>query len=269
MNRICIHSVPRSGSTWLGEIFNSHPLVNYNYQPLFSYAFKGFLTPKSSQKDIYTFYKDIAISNDDFLNQTEARQSGKLPSFEKPNKANFIVYKEVRYHNILRNLLEQAPDIRVIGLIRNPLSVINSWLNAPKEFRKDLGWDELSEWQYANKKNDNRPEEFNGFEKWKEVSNLFLEFETEFPNQFKIISYSELLKHTDKTVSDIFKFCNLNLDNQTINFINQNSNSGNKDAYSVYKVKNDDNSWKKSLSPQIINKITTDLKNTTLEKYLD
>ena len=36
-----IHGAPRSGTTWLGQLFNSHPAVKYCYQPFFSHAFRG------------------------------------------------------------------------------------------------------------------------------------------------------------------------------------------------------------------------------------
>jgi hypothetical protein len=174
MKKVAIHSVPRSGSTWLGSIFDSHPNVAYRYQPLFSYTHKGVLTPNSSKKEIDTFFQDILYTTDDFVLQKAAIEAGKIPSFFKESPTH-IVYKEVRYHHILSNLLEQDNEIIVIGLIRNPFAVIHSWLNAPKEFRKDLGWKEMEEWQFAPKKNLNKPEEFNGFEKWKEVRDLFFD----------------------------------------------------------------------------------------------
>ena len=71
MKRIAIHSVPRSGSSWLGQIFNSSVKVCFRFQPLFSYVFKGYLDEKSSREDILTFFKLIAKSNDDFLLQSD------------------------------------------------------------------------------------------------------------------------------------------------------------------------------------------------------
>src|SRR5690606_410177 len=164
MKRIAIHSVPRSGSTWLGNIFNSHPKVAFKYQPLFSYTFKNALDEKSTKNDILNFYKNINNSNDNFINQKEGIVKGIIPEFIKRPPLTHCCYKEVRYHNILENLLEKDSTIKVIGLIRNPLSVIYSWLNAPKEFRKDLDWRVSEEWRYAPKKNLNKPEEFNGYE---------------------------------------------------------------------------------------------------------
>ncbi len=267
MQRIAIHSVPRSGSTWLGELFNSHPDLIYKYQPLFSYAFKNRLTQTSSKQDIIDFFNEISTSNDDFINQTEARKNDKMPIFYKSPNPIGIVYKEVRYHYIIENLLKKDHQLKVIGLIRNPYAVVQSWLNAPKEFRKDLGWKELEEWRYSNKKNLNKSEEFNGFEKWKEVALLFSKLEKQFPNQFKIVYYKDLLNDTESCIKDVFQFCNLSYTEPTKTFINKSKVIENKDAYSVYKAKIDDTEWKKCLNPIIINEIKTDLMNTELEKY--
>ena len=45
--KVAIHGVPRSGTTWLGSIFDSSPNVIYRNQPLFSYAFKSYLSEHS------------------------------------------------------------------------------------------------------------------------------------------------------------------------------------------------------------------------------
>ncbi|MFM9824803.1 sulfotransferase domain-containing protein [Flavobacterium sp.] len=258
MKRIAIHSVPRSGSTWLGEIFNSNPDVIYKYQPLFSYAFKDRLTTKSSVKEIIEFYKEIGESNDDFLNQIEARKKGKMTFFKKKDYIKSIVYKEVRYHHIIENLLINDSEIKVIGLVRNPLAVINSWLNAPKEFKKDLGWDLQEEWRYASKKNQNKPEEFNGYEKWKEVTKLFLDLKQRYPNQFCMVNYDDLLQNTEKEVVNLFEFCGLVINAQTKSFLTESKKINHSDAYSIFKSKRTDNIWRESLPKFIIDEIFND-----------
>ena len=40
MTPVFAFGVPRSGTSWFGELFNSSPRVAYRFQPLFSYAFK-------------------------------------------------------------------------------------------------------------------------------------------------------------------------------------------------------------------------------------
>lgn len=266
MIKIAIHSVPRSGSTWLGSIFDSHPKVAYRYQPLFSYSHKGMLTPNSSKKEIDTFFQDILNTTDDFVLQKDAINSGKIPSFPK-EKPTHIVYKEVRYHHILANLLQKDQDIRIIGLIRNPFAVIHSWLNAPKEFRKDLGWNELEEWRFASKKNLDKPEEFNGFEKWKEVVMIFEDLENKFPERFKIVLYSDLIHQPAIQIKKIFQFCDLSIHKNTLAFLNTSEQTINNDAYSVFKSKNSDISWVNRLDKNIINEISEETKNSRFEKY--
>ena len=257
MKRIAIHSVPRSGSTWLGSIFDSHPNVAYRFQPLFSYGHKSQLNEKSTKCDIDRFFNDILNTTDDFVLQKEAIAKNIVPKFKKDNPTH-IVYKEVRYHNIIENLMEQDCELIIIGLVRNPLAVINSWLQAPKEFKKELGWKESEEWRYAPKKNLNKPEEFNGFEKWKEVSYLFLKLNEKFPERFKLVNYDELISNTQKIVEELFEFSNLKLIQQTIDFISTSKTSENNDAYSVYKIKTSDVAWKKTLPDYISNEIIND-----------
>ena len=166
MKKVAIHSVPRSGSTWLGQIFNSHPDVAYRYQPLFSYAFKDRLNDHSTMEEIRKFFEELSLSQDKFLLQIEEGSlSNKYPVFEKNLPPTHVVYKEVRYHHIVENLLKQDNEILVIGLVRNPMAVMHSWLKSPREFRRDLGWDVMEEWRSGASKNAGKIEEFYGFDK--------------------------------------------------------------------------------------------------------
>lgn len=268
MKKIAIHSVPRSGSSWIGQIFNSSPAVNFKFQPLFSYAFKDYLSPSSSKEEIETFFKMIAKSDDSFLLQQEKVDMGIYPHFRKDEKPTYVVYKEVRYHHILKNMLRVDPDVKVIGIVRNPYAVINSFLNAPREFRKDLGWDELNEWQFAEKKNLDKPEEFNGYEKWKEVTLLFHKLAEEFPDRFYLLHYDELLTDPLSEVKRFFLFCGLEVGQQTEAFLASSTQTDHGDAYAVYKKKETDDGWKKTLNPIIAQVITEDLIQNDLEKYI-
>lgn len=257
MKRIAIHSVPRSGSTWLGTIFDAHPNVIYKLQPLFSYAFKDMLSPHSTQKEIDTFFDELEKTKDDFLDQKEGKQKGIIPTFSK-ELPKAIVYKEVRYHHVLKNLLEKDKNLKVVGLIRNPLSVISSWLKAPKEFRPEKGWKIEEEWRFASKKNLNKPEEFNGYEKWKEVMAMFEGLQENYPSRFYLLNYEGLLSNKVETVKNIFAFCGLNIHKQVIDFIQKSSSVDHIDAYSVFKNKKKDDSWKQDLPNYVIEEILSD-----------
>ena len=76
------------------------------------------------------------MSNDDFLIQKEAKERGLIPEFKKDNPTH-IIYKEARYHNLLSNMLRKDDEIKIVGIVRNPKGVINSWHHAPKEFDKE------------------------------------------------------------------------------------------------------------------------------------
>ena len=267
MQRIAIHSVPRSGSTWVGSIFDSHPNVLYRYQPLFSYALKDFLNEKSSKEEIDLFFKKLFQIKDDFIEQTEFKKKGIVPYFKKDIPTT-IVYKEVRYNNLLENLLKKDEKLKVIGIVRNPLSVLASWYKAPREFRKDLGWTFENEWKFALSKNQSKPEEFFGFEKWKEVTELFEKLKFKYPDRFYLLEYKKLLTETEATIESMFNFCNLRILEQTTDFLIKSRKKNINNIYSVFKTKTNDDAWKNILPQKIINSVYEELQNTGLSKYL-
>lgn len=266
-SKVAIHGVPRSGTSWIGEIVNSSPNTAYRYQPLFSYAHKDYLTNGSTREDIDQYFNRLKHCNDDFTNQKQRRDSGDFPLFNK-EEITHVVYKEVRYINVLFNLMRKTNDVSLCAVIRNPLSVINSWLKAPREFRKDLGWSELEEWLYALKKNLNRPEEFHGFEKWKEAANVFLELQKAYPNRVYLIKYSDMLVNPTQETESLFNFLGLKVADQTKRFLSKSTDYDRKDSYAVYRKKQNDDKWNIELQQEISEQILYDLKGTQLEIFV-
>ncbi len=266
-SKVAIHGAPRSGTSWIGEIVNSSPNTAYRYQPLFSYAHKDYLTNGSTREDIDKFFSRLYRCKDDFTNQKKRRNSGDFPKFSK-DKITHVVYKEVRYMNILFNLMRKSNDVALCAVIRNPLSVINSWLKAPLEFRKDLGWSELEEWRYALKKNLNRPEEFYGFEKWKETTNIILKLQKTYPDRVYLLKYSDMLVNSTQETEKLFSFLCLKVTDQTNRFLNKSTDYDNKDSYAVYRKKQSDNKWKIELQKKISEQILEDLKGTQYEMFV-
>lgn len=269
MKRVGIHSVPRSGSTWLGEIINSSKSVIYKYQPLFSYSFKNRLSESSSLDEINSFFEELPKVESNFLDKTESRIKGTAPSFQKDSEPTIIAYKEVRYHHILRNLLRKDREIEIIGLIRNPLSVINSWFKVPNEFKRHEGWNELEEWRWASKKNEGKIENFFGFEKWREVALLFEQLSVQYPNRFHLVRYDDLLNNTLLEVEKLFKALKIPIGKQTYDFIEKSSSISQEELpYSVYRKDQVDDKWKNQLPEEIVNAIQEELRDTILYKYL-
>jgi hypothetical protein len=268
MNHIAIHSVPRSGSSWLGEIINSSPSVAYAFQPLFSYKFKGRLSATSTRNDINSFYEDLKTTEDGFVTQIEGRQAGIKPQFDK-SYITHVAYKEVRYHFILDNLLRQNPNQKVIALVRHPLSVLSSWKNAPKEFRADLGWTFEKEWKSANLKNQNKPEEYFGFDRWKETTLLFKKLALQYSDKVKLVFYSDLLRDTEIITKDIFDFLELDFASQTRHFITQSMQKEVLDTYSVFKSKQEtDRNYLKHIPDWISREVIDDCDVSGLREFL-
>lgn len=265
--KVAFHGVPRSGTSWIGEVLNSSPQTIYRFQPLFSYALKGYLTNTSSKDDIDLFFQKLVNVDDVFINQTEKRQNQGYPRFNKGSRTH-IIYKEVRYMNILPNIMRKTEDVFLCGVIRNPLSVINSWLRAPREFRSDLGWSELEEWRYACKKNLNRPEEYNGYMKWKEAAYLFRELKEKYPDRVHIIKYADFLSNPVQKSKLLFNLLGLPYTESTTAFLSESSTRVNMDPYSVYRSVQSDDKWIAQLNSIITEEIRSDLMGTELEEYL-
>lgn len=60
MNKFAMFGVPRSGTSWLSQIFNSHPSIVMRFQPLFSFGHKGRLSENSSESDIALFLRKFS-----------------------------------------------------------------------------------------------------------------------------------------------------------------------------------------------------------------
>lgn len=263
MRKLALFSVPRSGSSWLGEIINSVPSVIYKFQPNFAYSFPYELTETTTKVEIETFYKHLLECDDEFVNGrlTISGKSRSL-SFEK-NNLQTIFFKETHYLNIIENLIQNS-DTKVIGLVRSPFAVINSWLNIPKEFNPD--WSVKDQWLNAELKNEQKPTHFFGYNQWKRACFLFLDFKLKYPNQFILINYNDLLTETFQTVSDLFSFGDLPYTKQTENFLKNSTEHEGLDDYSVFKKKKDDYEWRHKLPHFIEHAIKTDSKFHKLNK---
>ena len=259
MKKIAIHGLPRSGTTWLGCILDSNPNVKYAFQPLFSYTLKGFLKPESDSERIRDFFQKLAQTKDPFINQHQAKESQLVPDFHKSSPPTAVVYKEVRYHHILSNLLAQDPEVFGVFIIRDPIDVLNSWINAPKEF--DSQWDILKEWRFAPSKNNGKEEEFYGFEKWIEATKIFLALEEKYPSRVFCIPYGALQSKPVEITKALFAKLDLDFHPQTMDFLEASQASTNTNAYSVYRKKSEPRkkgTIPDSVSKEIRNRIKTD-----------
>ncbi|WP_127844461.1 sulfotransferase domain-containing protein [Psychroflexus aestuariivivens] len=255
MNKLALFSVPRSGSSWLGEILNSSPEVIYKFQPNFAYSFEAELKSNSSKNEIDDFFQRLYVSKDDFVNGRLSISGKKRDlKFYKQNPST-LLFKETHYLNIIDNLLKKS-ETKIIGLIRSPFATINSWLSIPKEFNPD--WDVEKEWKDAPLKNGNLKSNYFGYNKWKEVCFMFLNYQEKYPKQFYLINYNQLIVDVKSEIENLYRFCELDFSLQTQEFINKSTQYQSEDAYSVFKEKKNDLGWQKTLPKFIEEKIKKD-----------
>jgi len=267
LTTIAIHGAPRSGTSWTGQLFNSSEHVAYRYQPLFSYAYKGRLGRHSSESEVRAFLADLSITDDDFvLQRGKASLSGYTLEFSKTT-ATHMVYKEVRYHEVLHNLLEKSPSTLGIGIIRDPRSVIHSWMKAPREF--DPAWSPDLEWRDAPSKNSADSGNWYGFERWKELALLFEALSNEFPHRFTIVRYEDLSGSPSVWLKKLFAFCSLPLTPQVRRFIADSSARNDRSPYGVFRDHQEQKAkWIDTLDPGIVQAIEKDTLAAGLGRYL-
>ena len=251
MNIISLHSCPRSGSTWLQSIFDAHPNIKSVYQPLFSYAFKNCIGNESTKSEFDKFLIDISRTTDDFCCMKSIYHTNNnktdIVRFEK-NEITSVFMKHVTHHNLIETFINLNPNIRIIGLIREPCAVIHSQMNAKHE--------KLDDWLDGTDKNQDKEEMFFGFNKWLEVKEIFYAIKEKFPNNIIIVNYEELVKNPISKVKEICEFCNLDFhDNMSKSIKLMNSKNEDYD-YSVFKQGDTINKWKGKLDEKIVEIIT-------------
>lgn len=220
---VAIFGIPRSGTTWLGQLLNAHPAVLYRYQPLFSYEFKDYLSATFSAEDLENFHSELVNAKSDFTCPKH--------TFTKENPS-VLLYKNVRYHHLAKRMLEMS-NIKIIFISRDPLSVINSWYNAPREFYPE--WSIDDEWEFAPSKNQGRLEEFFGFDGWRRAELMHRENANLFGERVKIISYEALTQETTHYIKELVEWLGLEYRHQITHFIEASAKREAKNTYSVYK----------------------------------
>lgn len=265
---VAIHGAPRSGTSWLGQLFNSSEHVAYRYQPLFSYTFRGSIDGGSNRTEIERFMAALLETDDDFvLQRGKASLAGYSLDFPKGDISH-LVYKEVRHHEILANLLARCPRALGIGIVRNPCAVIHSWSRAPREFNS--AWNLRNEWREAGSKNREHPGNWYGFVRWKQLTELFHSLESSSPDRFLIVRYEDLVVNPAEVVGRLFGACQLPLSRQVSEFVERSRATDDGSPYGVFRdASRDSDAWRLELDPGIVQEIKRDLAGTSLERYLE
>ena len=263
---VIVAGAARSGATWLGEILNSSFDVTYRFQPLFSYAFKARVNINSTYEEYELFLQELYESCDPFLLQTEQREAGNLPHFIKNESPHVLVMKKARYHYLHIRFLKYFPNVKLIAIVRNPCAVISSWISNPKEF--PIGSDAWLEWRLGACKNQGKPENFFGFYKWRESTNIFIDLQSMFPERVRVIRYEDLVDDPINIGKSLFSFAGIPFGDQSQQFLAKTNEHHSENPYAVYKNKSVKDNWKHKLDLRIVNDIEQELIGTQLETFI-
>jgi hypothetical protein len=258
-----IFGVPRSGTSWLGQIFNSSADTYFAYQPMFTERFRNKINAYSTEQEMRNYLLDIYKERTDFLQQKDGKDKSNILQFQKLSEnPDCFVFKEAMYLYMIPQFLRNLPEIKVIYLLRNPYAVLQSWYNAPKEFYPE--WDIEKEWLFAEKKNGYLPERYYGYHRWKESISLASSLQQEFSERVYIIRYEDLDDNPEKWVKEMFGFAELSYDRQTKEFIKASREKTEDDPYSVFRRPQDRGNGKKALPTNIVEQINYDLSKFSL-----
>lgn len=265
---IAIFGMPRSGTSYVGQIIDSSKDVAYRLEPIFSFRLKNMVDEKSTRKEFEHFF-ELAYDafDDEFMNQLDKRKSGLYPTFDKSNPS-VLAFKTTRFHQILPSLLElfSEDELKVVCVVRHPAGAISSWLRNPREFPHDIDYRSSREWRTGSCRKTAK-EEFWGFDDWLAVTSAHIDLESRYSN-FKLFQYEDIVINSQQKVKEIFDFCGLSFEQQTIQFLKDSQSNSIDDPYAVFKNRSVINQWKSKLDIEIQNEIIRDVKQSKLERFL-
>ena len=266
-NRIVLLTgMPRSGTSWLSQIFDSCPQVRFRLSPLFCYEFKNYVNEKSPKKDWDYVFRGAYASENEFMNQTERRRAGQYPNFMKKNdNPQVLVIKDTRFHNLTERALELYPDLKVVAIVRHPCGTIHSWLKAPREFPQHEA--PLQQWRNGACRKTGFGE-FWGFEDWKWVTRLHMRLEKDMPDRLIIQRYEDLVTNPIVETKKLFAFARLDCTDQTEKFLQQSQRSHVLNEYAVFKDPAVKDRWRTELEPEIREAILGEITGTELARFI-
>lgn len=264
MRKLIVTGMPRSGTSWLGQIINSSPDTVFRTEPLFSYRFKNAIDERSPKVDIEKFFDDILNVDDDFILQKANVSAGYYPTFYKRSET-VLAYKTTRHHELLEHFLRVFSDVFIVAIVRHPCGSINSWIKSDREF-SDKGCRVEQDWRSGACRKGGIGEYW-GFDDWLAVSSMFLELEAKYPN-FSVVRYVDIVSDTLALTNSIFQKIGLEMTDQTHNFIIEANARDDDDPYSVYKSRNVVDQWKSELDEAVKNEIIVETHRQGLEIFL-
>ncbi len=106
MNFILLFGMPRSGTTWIGKVFDSHPDVHYMHEPDAIKRMDQFIPLFPSIDEVQQYKGEIERYLEEIASFGSVRINGKLPLFRKSGQSE-VNYLAGRVNMLLRRSLDR------------------------------------------------------------------------------------------------------------------------------------------------------------------
>lgn len=240
MKILFLSGIARSGTSWLGKIFASHPEVLYHFEPFnlvqerknldgrlkFWTLLPELEKLKLADKDEEAINK-LAIPLDRFWDVRD-RTLDRRPYFPQPQQPKLMAIKED-----FTGVVEICAYFgQVIQIVRDPRAVLNSLINHTR-FGRHYGAKSVAE-------------------RWAEKNSRFLDLQQAQPDRFKVVKYEELCQRPIPVAQDLVEWAGLSFSKPVTNFLNASHSKHRPGHYEVYKNPTHTmNDWRLKLSPAI------------------
>ncbi len=256
--------MPRSGTTWLSQIFESSPDFLVRLSPNYSHPLKNQIDLTASKADWIDHLSAAAESDDPFMTQNWRRDTGELATFPSTtDAAQYLAIKDTRFHDLYQRAMELLPDALLIYVVRHPGGAINSWWQS-EEFPSDS--DIIEEWRTGECRKQTMGEYW-GFSDWRCLTERYLYLEEQDPNRYRVFRYEDLVRERESISADLFAFVGCEIPPSTQAFLGESKSRHDERSYSVYKDPSVVDRWRSELPPEIRSSIDAELAGTRLARF--
>ena len=258
--------MPRSGTTWLSQIFESSPDFIVRLSPNYSWPLKNDLNLSSSREEWISSFTSALNTTDEFMTHNFRRVTGELSTFPlRPiQTVKRLAIKDTRFHDLYQRCMELFSEAQTIYLVRHPGGMLNSWRRS-KEFPAKAAF--ADEWRGGACRKIEGPGEYWGFDDWRNLTTHYLTLEKQAPERFRVCRYEELVRNREQVSAELFEFAGCRLHPETCAFLQESMSRHDDRTYSVFKSPSVADRWRSELPGDIQKTIRAELAGTPLEEF--
>lgn len=256
--------MPRSGTTWLSQIFEHSPEVLVRLSPNYSYPLKNGLNENSTVDDWERQLSAAIVTDDPFMTQNWKREKGELDWIHKDDRVRLLVIKDTRYLELYRCGMDSLKTAKCLFVVRHPCGALNSWRKS-SEF--PAASDFHAEWRTGTCRKSEGPGEYWGFEDWKRTVRLFLAAEAKEPDRVKVFRYEDLVARPLETTEMLFEFVGIEVSNEVRDFLTRSHARHDPNVFSVFRSPTVAESWKREFPEDIAAQVIAEVEGTDLERF--